>query len=156
MSDVQGNNLPEEPDEELNNSTIAGIDANNNGIRDDVELKIFEKYLKKAKMRSAMLQYAQALQLVLTQVHSEEVMKTFLEKYGSAYSCLYSAVDSYNDSEDSKFLYQVRNDAVEEVVGLVLNTEERKNQFDVTYKKYMTSFKASDRECDIDSSSLEN
>jgi hypothetical protein len=38
-------NLPPEPDVELNNSTILGIDSNNNGIRDDWERAIaFEYY----------------------------------------------------------------------------------------------------------------
>ena len=49
-NDVMGKNLPPEPDpsavalrawQKLNDSTIAGIDANKNGIRDDVELEIF-------------------------------------------------------------------------------------------------------------------
>jgi len=44
LADVMGENLPKKPDQILNDSTIAGIDANNNMIRDDVELAIFEKY----------------------------------------------------------------------------------------------------------------
>jgi len=33
--------LPPEPDETLNNSTLLGIDSNDNGVRDDVERWIF-------------------------------------------------------------------------------------------------------------------
>ncbi|PHR54705.1 MAG: hypothetical protein COA44_12515 [Arcobacter sp.] len=38
---INGHTLPPEPDEALNNSTLAGIDSNNNGVRDDVERKIY-------------------------------------------------------------------------------------------------------------------
>ena len=42
--DINGYKLPPEPDETLNNSTLLGIDSNNNGVRDDVERKIINKY----------------------------------------------------------------------------------------------------------------
>ncbi len=38
---VNGYILPPEPDEALNNSTLLGIDSNDNGVRDDVERWIF-------------------------------------------------------------------------------------------------------------------
>ena len=43
MDDVTGKNLPPDPGAEAD-KTIAGIDANKNGIRDDVELAIFKEY----------------------------------------------------------------------------------------------------------------
>ncbi len=39
---INGYVLPPEPDETLNNSTLLGIDSNNNGVRDDVERKIIK------------------------------------------------------------------------------------------------------------------
>ena len=36
--------LPPEPDPKINNSTLLGIDSNNNGVRDDVERWIYETY----------------------------------------------------------------------------------------------------------------
>ncbi|MDD2399217.1 MAG: Ig-like domain-containing protein [Sulfurovum sp.] len=45
--EVNGHRLPPEPDKALNDSTLLGIDSNNNGVRDDVERKIYEKYPKK-------------------------------------------------------------------------------------------------------------
>ena len=36
--------LPPEPDPVLNNSTLLGIDSNNNGVRDDVERWIYKTY----------------------------------------------------------------------------------------------------------------
>ena len=52
-----GTNLPPQPYEPENDATVAGLDKNNNGIRDDVELAIFAKYPKSAKIRAAELQY---------------------------------------------------------------------------------------------------
>ena len=40
--------------------TIAGIDANKNGIRGDMELAIFKQYPDSAKTRAVLLQYALA------------------------------------------------------------------------------------------------
>lgn len=39
--------LPPEPDPKINNSTLLGIDSNNNGVRDDVERWIYETYKDK-------------------------------------------------------------------------------------------------------------
>ncbi len=41
---VNGHVLPPEPDKALNDSTLLGIDTNNNGVRDDVERYIYETY----------------------------------------------------------------------------------------------------------------
>ncbi|MFA5095628.1 MAG: hypothetical protein WC447_03160 [Candidatus Paceibacterota bacterium] len=43
LDDVMGKNLPPDPGA-LADTTIQGVDANNNGIRDDVELAVFKKY----------------------------------------------------------------------------------------------------------------
>ena len=80
LDDVMGKNMPPKPDQMLNDSTIAGIDANNNSIRDDVELAIFAKYPNSAKIRAAELQYAQALQLELTQVFNSETLVVAIKK----------------------------------------------------------------------------
>ena len=66
LDDVLGKILP--PDPGVNaDKTIAGIDANNNGISDDVELAIFKAYPNSAKTRAVLLQYALALQLEMIQ-----------------------------------------------------------------------------------------
>lgn len=44
---VNGHTLPPEPDKALNDSTLLGIDSNNNGVRDDVERWIYETYKDK-------------------------------------------------------------------------------------------------------------
>jgi hypothetical protein len=50
---INGHMLPPVPDETLNNSTILGVDVNENGVRDDVERKIYYQYPK--KLHSALL-----------------------------------------------------------------------------------------------------
>ncbi len=44
---VNGHTLPPEPDPTINNSTLLGIDSNDNGVRDDVERWIYEEYKDK-------------------------------------------------------------------------------------------------------------
>jgi hypothetical protein len=66
MDDVMGENLPPDPGTEAD-KTVAGIDANENGIRDDVELAVFKEYPKSAKTRAVLLQYALALQMEVVQ-----------------------------------------------------------------------------------------
>jgi len=39
---INGHTLPPEPDPKINNSTLLGIDSNNNGVRDDVERWIYK------------------------------------------------------------------------------------------------------------------
>ncbi|PHQ56670.1 MAG: hypothetical protein COA30_03810 [Sulfurimonas sp.] len=64
--EINGYKLPPEPDETLNNSTLLGIDVNDNGVRDDVERYVIKRYAKdpefpKTKTALAM-QYAWAVQ----------------------------------------------------------------------------------------------
>src|SRR3989344_4972301 len=66
LDDVMGKNLPPDPGAEAD-KTVAGIDANQNGIRDDVELAIFKEYPNSAKTRAVLLQYALALQMEVVQ-----------------------------------------------------------------------------------------
>jgi len=44
---INGHILPPEPDPKINNSTLLGIDSNNNGVRDDVERWIYKTYKDK-------------------------------------------------------------------------------------------------------------
>lgn len=39
--------LPDKPDEDANNKTLSGIDSNDNGVRDDVEIKIINENSEK-------------------------------------------------------------------------------------------------------------
>ena len=54
---INGHTLPPEPDPAINNATLLGIDSNNNGVRDDVEIKIMHKF-KRPIEQALMIQYA--------------------------------------------------------------------------------------------------
>ncbi len=99
MDDVMGKNLPPQPNQQLNDSTIAGIDANNNYIRDDVELAIFKEYPNSAKIRSAELQYAQEIQIKLTSVYDTNTWLAAMKKINNGISCMVdSAFNKFADT----------------------------------------------------------
>ncbi|CAA6816674.1 MAG: Unknown protein [uncultured Sulfurovum sp.] len=50
---INGHMLPPEPNEKKNGATLIGVDINSNGVRDDVERKIRQEYLK--PLQSAIL-----------------------------------------------------------------------------------------------------
>ncbi len=62
--EINGYKLPPQPDETLNNSTLLGIDSNGNGVRDDVERKIYFKY-KKPVIQAFMMQSAKSYPKIL-------------------------------------------------------------------------------------------
>jgi hypothetical protein len=63
---VNGYELPVCPDQELNDSTLLGIDSNGNGVRDDVERWIIIKYKNHHKIVTEIgFQTARAVQIVI-------------------------------------------------------------------------------------------
>lgn len=132
LDDVMGNNLPPVPDSGANDATIAGIDSNRNGVRDDVELAIFKAYPDSAKIRAAELQYALTQQMFLTQVFNVETWKAVAEKNGRAHLCI---IDTKGNRK--------------EVEGLVFNTAERVDAREKIYD-FITSYGPEPGEpCDI-------
>ena len=160
LDDVMGKNLPPVPDKVLNESTIAGIDMNNNYIRDDVELAIFEKYPNSAKIRAAELQYAQALQLELTKVFSSETLVAVMQKEDYGFLCIGKTgpdVSLNNTREEMVAGLSVVDNRKEEVEDLILNTDLRKKYQSDNLKKYMIGYASlPGNECDIDTLSLPN
>ncbi len=63
---INGHILPPEPDPKINNATLLGIDFNNNGVRDDVEIWIYKTYKDKHPVYiDIAMQAARAYKLVL-------------------------------------------------------------------------------------------
>lgn len=151
LADVMGTNLPPVPNKEKNDSTVEGIDANNNGIRDDVELAIFEKYPNSARVRAAELQYAMALQLYF-KVFSTETWLAAVSQDGRADSCIAETYPRENLSEYLKIV----SGRSKEVEGLVFNTDQRKDAWDNAFD-YTTSFGIPNKNlCDVNNSLLKN
>lgn len=158
MDTVLGKNLPPEPSPDLVNATLEGIDANNNGIRDDVELAIFKKYHNDKKVRAAELQYAMALQMEFKHVFNSETLVAVIQQEGRASSCISDTAPgiSKNDSEEyARKILSISDDREKEVNNYVFNTEKRKQWQEDLYKKYMTSYSLlNGKQCDIEQSSL--
>src|SRR3990167_4695490 len=88
INDVNGEHLPPPPDPAQVDATVEGIDANGNGIRDDVELAIFKKYPNSARVRAAELQYAMALQMEFAYAFNSETLVNVIEEEGRGYLCI--------------------------------------------------------------------
>ncbi len=160
LKDVMGTNLPPAPDPRVKDLTVAGIDANSNGIRDDVELAIFKAYPNSAKIRAAELQYALELQNELTNVFNSETLVAVIQEEGRGNLCIKNTVpprtasDSPSTITNNLALISARASAVED---LVVNTEMRKSKQKEIYQKYMTSYRSIEKEdCDISLASLPN
>lgn len=127
--DINGE-LPAEPDVAANNATLAGVDSNQNGIRDDVERAIYLKYKDEPKVAIAMLQYAKALQMEFTHVTNSETIVAVIQEEARGYGCV--------DGQE------------EEVEGLVFNTQKRLDYQEEILRKYMTGYALpTGEDCDI-------
>ncbi len=157
MDDVMGKNLPPDPGAAAN-TTVVGIDANNNGIRDDVELAVFKTYPNSAKTRAVLLQYALALQMEAIQpiVNKDTVIATVQEE-DRANVCVADALvprktpESFRNSQDMEKIYNFVNF----VDKLQINTTQRDNARQNFYQK-IGSYNSLPRTCDIDYSTLPN
>lgn len=127
--DVFGD-LPPEPNKAENDATLAGIDSNQNGIRDDVERAIYFTYQASAKEAAPALQYAKALQMEFTHVYNSATLVAVLQEEDRGFACVYGRE--------------------KEIEGLVFNTESRKNYREEILKKYMVSYTLPNGEdCDL-------
>jgi len=92
---VNGHVLPPEPDPIVNDSTLLGIDVNDNGVRDDVERYIYERFgqdLEYPKTKTALaMQDAWATQKILETPTIES--KKYLD---DAIDCQYYWFDTKN------------------------------------------------------------
>jgi len=162
LADVMGASLPPTSDKAENDSTVVGIDKNNNGIRDDVELAIFKKYPNSAKIRAAELQYALTEQMFLTRVVNTETWKAVAEENGRASSCVAAIyprkdlgllteteLNAYLKSGLPEYVKKVEN-LVAEVENLVFNTNIRKDARQKSFEYITTNGDAPGPYCDVD------
>jgi len=152
IDDVMGKNLPPEPDPLIKDATLAGVDVNQNNIRDDVELAIFKQYPNSAKMRAQLLQYAMSLQLMMTVPFvNEEIATKLIEKNSTASQCIGSDIPT----DDFKNFLNITEKLRKFVEEKHFNTLDRKNRENDIYKKVRISGDLG-TECDINLSSLPN
>lgn len=150
LDDVFGRNLPPDPGAEAD-KTVQGVDANTNGIRDDVELAIFKEYPSSAKTRAVLLQYALALQMEVTQpmVNMETVTEVVREQSRANY-----CVGEITSRDDMEKFIEVGDRLHGFVETKQRNTPDRvKNRKD--FVAYVESYSESENEvCDINLSTL--
>ena len=151
IQDVMGEHLPPEPPAPY--ATVQGVDANANGIRDDVELAIFKEYPNSARTRAVLLQYALALQMEVTQelVNTGTVVAV-AQVGGKASSCI---GQSFPRTDLRKFISVVQgySDFVEK---WQLNTSARIEAQKEFYEGNLDSYSSLDESCDIELSTLPN
>jgi len=151
IDDVMGKNLPPDPGADAN-KTIAGIDANNNGIRDDVELAIFNTYPNSAKTRAVLLQYALVLQMQMTlPIVNKETVTATVEDKSKALNCLWSITSRAN----IKKFTEETNKNENFIESRQVNTEQRKKYRENIYE-YLGSYSGSHESCDLDLTTLFN
>ena len=150
MDDVMGVNLPPDPGAEAD-KTIAGIDANKNGIRDDVELAIFKEYPNSAKTRAVLLQYALALQMDAIQPFpNKETVTEVVREQSRGHYCV-GEITSRNDIK--KFI-EIGDKLHGFIEDKQRNTPERENARK-NFVKYVGSYSESENEvCDVNLSTL--
>jgi len=156
MADVLGTNLPPRPSDP--DVTVQGYDVNNNGIRDDVELDIWEMYPNSQKTRAVLLQYALTQQMEVTQqiVNKETVTAVAIED-SRAYSCV-SNIFTFKGLSDEKREETAKiRDALQEFIQKRQNnTETREETVRDFYQGNLSSYTLPDGQCDIDLSKLPN
>jgi len=153
LDDVMGKNPPPDPGADAD-KTVQGIDANNNGIRDDVELAVFKEYPNSAKTRAVLLQYALVMQMQMTLpiINKDTVTATVEDSESRADICLWS-LSSRSDMK--KFITDI-NKYRTFVENLQLNNEQRKNYLDNLFEGNLASYSSSNDGCDVDISGLSN
>ena len=170
LADVMGQNLPPEPNPALKDASVEGIDANGNGIRDDVELAIFKLYPdsvppersgSSTRIRAAELQYAMALQNELENVFNSEIYILVLKEENRGWSCINDTIPSiipkFNDfgeladwlkvptnadffNQENRSNSVIQDKRTKEVEELMFNNDARKQKRDDNFKSYMTSY----------------
>lgn len=139
MADVDGSNLPPTPDPKRVDATVEGVDENENGIRDDVELAIFKKYPNNQRVRAAVLQYALSQQKSLTKVFNSETWKAVDAEVSRAITCI----------KLSGLTGTVVINATREATELILNTPERKSAKESSAENITSSGSAPEPACDV-------
>ena len=118
--EINGHRLPPEPNKTLNDSTLLGIDSNNNGVRDDVERWIFEEY-KEPIVQAVAMQNARAFGIILVEPsRARETIK---------FSDALIECQSYYKYQDSRKIIERGTSLIKESRPLILNTRERNRAY---------------------------
>lgn len=157
LDDVMGKNLPLDPGV-LADKTVQGIDANNNGIRDDVELAVFKEYPNSAKTRAVLLQYALALQMEVIQPMVNTTIATeVIREEDRADYCVADILVPRKTPESSRPYSDIEkiDNFLKIIKDKQFNTQTRKDAQN-SFIKLVRSYSDLDQGCDINVSQLPN
>lgn len=109
-------------------ASISGSDANNNGVRDDVDAFITRSYPAPGQQAAA-LQYAKGIQLAITiDKSNSQAVKSVDQKESRAIKCIFSRFRGANDIHPSA--------VVSEIEAITSNTKDRLKAY-LAYSKAM-------------------
>jgi hypothetical protein len=149
LADVLGENLPPDPGARAD-QTVQGVDANANGIRDDVELAIFREYPNSARTRAVLLQYALALQMEVTQlIVNEGTVIAVAQKKSRAAGC----ISELTPRADLQRFISTTQQLTDFVKKAQLNTGTR-DQAQIRFYEKLGSYSDLEGTCDIELSTL--
>ncbi len=120
--EVNGHRLPPEPDPKINNATLLGVDVNHNGVRDDVERKVYATY-KKAIERAVMMQAFRTEQAMLADPDLVKNAREWEKKVWKAYSCKNYLADN------NKMKYIKSTKLSKNIENWQFNTEKRVKKY---------------------------
>lgn len=97
---AQDTSLPPDPGE-AGKATVAGVDVDEDGVRDDIQRYIALNYQESARLRSALTQHAKAMhQAVLWETSKAKPTETILSDLLKSLDCLsHIAADPYETYE---------------------------------------------------------
>ncbi|TSK09139.1 MAG: hypothetical protein FPO08_07550 [Geobacter sp.] len=98
------NNVPKDPGA-VAKATLAGVDSNHNGIRDDAERWIAENFPECARFRAALAQVAFVVQKKITLPEVTGALKEEVgAEEGAATACFAASFDSCSSASFEKFI----------------------------------------------------
>ncbi|MDR1007229.1 MAG: hypothetical protein LBL65_01530 [Campylobacteraceae bacterium] len=139
---VDGYTLPPMPNPKTNDKTLLGTDTNDNGIRDDVEIYIynrFQGYVNSKVEREIAMQYAKAYQQVLISPETAYEDRKY-EIEDRVITCEFYYYDQYlkNVSYEEELTYHIKHNVFNpEFKDIVFNTKDRLKTF-FRYNKSMS------------------
>ncbi len=100
---------PESPDKKESKKTLLGIDTNQNGIRDDVELYLIDRF-KHKEVRDIAFDIAKVLQKILLVTDEESALKAKLEFDRAQWCRRYFALKDPKrvETEDDKAYFRMK------------------------------------------------
>jgi len=131
---INGHILPPEPDPIINNSTLLGIDSNNNGVRDDVERWIYKTYKDKHPIHiDIAMQGARGFKLILE--HAEKAKEIYYK--ATAYMDCESYYKDYAKYFNEPILVTEEVSTKYYRKKIYFNTEEREARY-IEYDKLLS------------------